>query len=233
MDNRSLSNKDILKHFGGIHANSLNNIFQDRECDYEIETIGPSHYYSPENLHEVLKETSSKLIVISLNAQSILAKFNSLEIMLDILNKQNIWPDVILIQESWLKNDDFLQLIQMEGYTCISQSYKCSNHGGLVTYVKSKYSKKILDICPESLAWEGLFVEISSQTDKNSKFIAGNIYKPPRDNNNYENIQNFIHKFEPVVNFLNNSKLEYLIGGDWNINLLKQMRDLPFLIFST
>ena len=52
--------------------------------------------------------------------------------MLEIMNQQNIWPDVILIQESWLRDDDYLNMIQIEGYTCINQGYKCSRHGGLV-----------------------------------------------------------------------------------------------------
>ena len=165
MDKNSLSKNDILKNFGGIDENSLNNIFQNRDCDYELETIGCSQYNSPENLPETLKENTSKFIVLSLNVQSILAKFSSLDVMLDILNEQHIYPDILLLQESWMKNDDLLHLIQIEGYTCINQGYKCSTHGGLITYVKSKYSTKILEICPDSQSWEGLFVEITSETD--------------------------------------------------------------------
>ena len=141
--------------------------------------------------------------------------------MLHILDEQNIKPDVLLLQETWLQNDDRLSIIQLDGYTCINQGYKCSRHGGLITYVKSKFDVNVLDICPESQIWEGLFIEILMNDKSKSKIIVGNVYKPPRNNNNYENIQNFISEFEPVINNLNNSKVEYLIGGDWNINLLK------------
>ena len=106
-------------------------------------------------------------------------------------------------------------------YTCINQGYKVSCHGGLITYVKTKYDVKILDICPNSQIWEGLFIELQLKEDNKSKLIVGNVYKPPRNNNNNENIQKFIDDFEPVLNHLNNTKTEYLIGGDWNINLLK------------
>ena len=216
-----LKKDNILKNFGGENLNSLSNILQDIENDYEVDTIGSSQYYSPENLPPDIQNNPSHLITISLNAQSILAKFGNFEVMLNVLNDQNIWPDVILIQESWLKNDDFIHMVQIEGYTCINQGYKCSSHGGLITYIKSKFSTKILNICPESNIWEGLFFEISLESDKKSKFIVGNIYKPPRDNNNYQNIQNFISEFDPVLTYLKNSKSECMIGGDWNINLLK------------
>merc|ERR1712208_115381 len=56
-------------------------------------------------------ENGTNLLTISLNAQSILAKFGNFEAMLHILNDQNIKPDVILVQESRLANDDRLSLI--------------------------------------------------------------------------------------------------------------------------
>ena len=141
--------------------------------------------------------------------------------MLHTLNEQNIKPDVLLLQETWLQNDDQLSMLQIDGYTCINKGYKCSHHGGLITYVKSKFEVNVLHICPELQIWDGLFTEIVIKDNSKSKIIVGNVYKPPRDNNNYSNIQNFISEFEPVINYLNNSKVEYLIGGDWNINLLK------------
>ena len=221
MDNNPLTEENILLHFGGTKQNSLSRILQEIENDFELDTIGHSKYYNLEHLPSDIQENAANLLVLSLNAQSILAKFSSYEIMLQALFEQDIRPDILLIQESWLKNDDFLHLVQIDGYTCISQGYKCSRHGGLITYINSKFSTKILDICPDSQIWEGLFVEISLNDNKEIKYIIGNIYKPPRDNNNYQNIQNFISEFDPVLNYLNRSKTECIIGGDWNINLLK------------
>ena len=117
--------------------------------------------------------------------------------MLHALKDQHIQPDIVLFQESWLKNDDQLSILQIEGYNCINQALKCSQHGGLMTYVKSKFEVNVLDICPESQIWEGLFTEIHIKDDCKSKIIVGNVYKPPRDNNNYLNIQTFINEFEP------------------------------------
>ena len=166
-------------------------------------------------------ETPSNLLVISLNTQSILSKFGSIDVMLHTLNEQNIIPDVLLFQETWLENDDRLSMLQLEGYTCINQGYTVSRHGGLITYIKSKLEFNILDICPKSQIWEGLFTEIVIDDKCESTLIVGNVYKPPHNNNNNDNINKFIEEFEPILNYLNNSKAEYMIGGDWNINLLK------------
>ena len=221
MDRSHLKKEDILKNFGGAYTNSLKNILQNVENDREIETVIPSQYYTLENMPTQICETDSNFLILSLNTQSISSKFGSIEIMMHTFRERNINPDVLLFQESWVGNDDRLSMLQLEGYTCINQGYKVSCHGGLITYVKTKYDVKILDICPNSQIWEGLFIELQLKEDNKSKLIVGNVYKPPRNNNNNENIQKFIDEFEPVLNHLNNTKTEYLIGGDWNINLLK------------
>lgn len=216
-----LCKENILKNFGGSSINSLDAILPCVKDENEIDTIKCSQYYSLNSLPPVIHDNPTNLLVLSLNAQSILAKFSSFEVMLKSLKEQDVHPDIILIQESWLENDNFLNLLQLDGYNCINQGYRCSRHGGLITYIKCKFEAKILNICPMSNIWEGLFVEIKLKDKKKSRYIIGNIYKPPRNNNNNENIQTFISEIEPVLNYLNDTKAEVLIGGDWNINLLK------------
>ena len=55
---------------------------------------------------------------------------------------------------------------------------------------------------------------------KNS-IIVGNIYKPPNDNNNCDNVKGFVSELELILSDLNNTNSEVLICGDYNINLLK------------
>ena len=49
-------------------------------------------------------------------------------------------------------------------------------------YVHSKYKYVSLDYYTESNIWEGLFVEVSGNSLE-SNIIIGNIYKPPKNNN--------------------------------------------------
>ena len=50
--------------------------------------------------------------------------------------------------------------------------------------------------------------------------IVGNIYKPPKDNYNIENINAFTTDIENVIHELNRKNSEILIAGDYSINLL-------------
>ena len=82
MDTPQIEN--ILDNFGGTDINSLKDLLQDIENDFEIETIKASPYYTLENLPTDIRTNSSNLLVLSLNTQSILAKISSLNIMLSI-----------------------------------------------------------------------------------------------------------------------------------------------------
>ena len=51
--------------------------------------------------------------------------------------------------------------------------------------------------------------------------IIGNIYKPPKNNNNNDNIQQFMNELDPVLTKLDSDNKHILLAGNSNINLLK------------
>ena len=107
--------------------------------------------------------------------------------MILILSNQGIHIDVICIQESHL-DDSFkpdTACIQIEGFDCIPQGKYCGQKGGLITYVKSSFDNSKFCIDQKSDIWEGLYVEVKNNDD--FRIIVGNIYKPPRNNNNNAN----------------------------------------------
>ena len=112
-------------------------------------------------------------------------------------------------------------LVAIDGYNCIHQSKRaeCNNHGGLITYVDNKYEVDRLDIKNDSSLWENLFVSIKG-TGHNKDVIVGNIYKPPKDNYNIENINTFTTEIENVIHELDSRNSEIIIAGDYNMNLL-------------
>ena len=87
-------------------------------------------------------------------------------------------------------------------------------------YVRSDYTIRELISVKNSVAWEGLFIEISKEAST-EKLVLGNIYKPPKQNNNLENIQLFSNELIPILNQIKNNKQDFLLAGDFNINLLK------------
>ena len=98
--------------------------------------------------------------------------------------------------------------------------------GGLAIYVDKHYtiSERNSD-CIKTNTCEGMFVEISG-SNINHKILLGNIYKPPRNNNNHENIETFITDIEPTIQKLCSSFSDIIIAGDFNISLL-QINDRP------
>ena len=94
--------------------------------------------------------------------------------------------------------------------------------GGLVTYLKPNLSATKIDICSDATVFEGLVLKIENLDDKDMpSIIVSNIYKPPHNNNNRENIEQFIKEVSPLIKYVNDTNIEALFGGDFKINILK------------
>ena len=126
---------DILGSIGGLRNNSLNHIlhantFENNEnLDYEVTTIKHSPYVDHLEFLKSFKEKQDEFCILSLNIQSLNAKFDELVILLHSLT--NCKFSAICIQETWLTDKSDLSLFKIDGYNCISQSKICSAHGGL------------------------------------------------------------------------------------------------------
>ena len=51
--------------------------------------------------------------------------------------------------------------------------------------------------------------------------VLGNIYRPPRNNNNNESIDRFMNEFNPIIDTINNFNCDAMLVGDFNIDLLR------------
>ena len=223
---KSLSANDILNNFGGAACNMLETVpntfssYEERtQNDDEIRYIHHSPYYAPDNMPDCLK-SKHDFNILCLNTGSLLAKIDELKIFIKTCESQDIVFDCICIQESWLQENQCLDLIQLDGYNCYSQGRHCSTKGGLVTYVRSEYESKIFLQCASSNIWEGLFLDISKE-NSSFRIIVGNIYKPPKGNNNNDNISQVIMELEPILEILDNINCDLVMAGDYNIDLIE------------
>ena len=123
-----------------------------------------------------------------------------------------------------------LHSLQLDGYNIFHVKATSSTHGGVVRYVDYSYDVTIKARVNNSDLWDGLFLEITHEELKN-KIIVGNIYKPPKDNNNCANVKGFVSELEPILSDLSNTYSEVLICGDYNINLLKLNYEQHFSYF--
>ena len=77
--------------------NDLANLIDADEENGEIKMINHSPYYSLETVPQLLRSPENSFTMLSLNVQSINAKFSQLEIILAQLSVENITTDSIYI----------------------------------------------------------------------------------------------------------------------------------------
>ena len=150
----------LLNRRGGIESNILEKVVEsitaeDEEVN-EMDMIGHSQYYNPYQPPKSLAESTSVIKILSLNRESINAKFAQLEILIDWWGDQGLYFDVICLQESWLKSGH--EQFNISGYNLINQYKCCSEHGSLMIYVISDLKTRVLKQITDSDLWEGIFV---------------------------------------------------------------------------
>ena len=70
--------------------------------NFEIPNIGHSAYIDTSELTKYLEDHKNEFTVLSLNIQSIIAKFNSLYALLVELAPKELYFSAICLQESWI-----------------------------------------------------------------------------------------------------------------------------------
>ena len=156
--------------------------------------------------------------ILSLNCQSLPAKIDNLTVLLETI-ATDFKVSAICLQETWLSNDSDTSLFELYGYKLISAGKFCSVHSGLMIYLSDEYNFKCLNLHEQSSIWDGLFIEVYGKPLNRKKLVIGNIYRPPRET--IENYHTFSSELAPILTFLNKSKCEVVIAGDFNIDLLK------------
>ena len=201
MDNHE---ENILKQFGGSNVNDLNNILQingEDENDDSKLFSQKSPYIDINELSSYLENCKGQFSVLSLNVQSIRAKFDPLLAVLTDLTSHNLYFSAICLQETWQNENDNLSMFDLPDYQMVSQGKICIGHGGLITYIHKEFTWTKIPLYESSNIWEGLFLDVRSN-DMHKKITLGNIYKPPRNNNNNTNIETFTNQLSPTISQL-------------------------------
>ena len=208
-----------------------NNIINEDSDPDDIDLIHHSPYNSPCQMPNHIKFREGFFGVLSLNAQSIQAKFsNYLSIhSINAFTKYIDFP-VICIQETWLNDNSRLPLVSLNGYQTFHSNASSSTHGGFITYVDEKYDVSVIKKIEMSTTWNGLFLKLKHEEMQN-EVIIGNLYKPPRNSNNIANIRAIIEEIEPILQDLNSHDSEVFICGDFNTNILKMNDEKHFADF--
>ena len=132
--------KLILSNFGGKAKNKLLNILPENAI-----SILESPYYATDDISTLFGNKFNQFLILSLNCQSLNAKFDRINIFLETLQKQNVIFGAICLQETWLGEHTDLSLFQIDNYFRINQFKQCSEHGGLLIYLHNSYDFEIFN----------------------------------------------------------------------------------------
>ena len=198
------------------------------DTENEIELIEHSNYYTDDEFVNNIQITESKIKMLSLNCQSINAKFAKLKTFLAAINEYTD-ISIICLQETWGHEDVDMSFYNLPNYSMVYENRRLSAHGGLLIYIRNdfSYTKLNLDnrITETSNVFESLVIEVWRKSCKYNKFVIGSIYRIPSYSTT--DLNTFTEEFITLLNALRNkSKFVYLCG-DYNIDLLKIHRNNP------
>ena len=214
----------ILKEYGGKIGNDLNSLLSTHDYEEDIDLSSFSPYITVEQLPPFVSQIADNLTILTLNCQCINSKFDDLCIVLDELYKSNGFKfSVINIQETWIKKEidgspPDVSMYKLPGYQTFSVGASCSSKGGLLCYVLDSIDTSMKLTVDNCNTWEGIFLNLDLGSES---LILGNIYRPPRLNNNNTSVSNFLREFKPIVEKVSKTNKNVVITGDFNIDLLK------------
>ena len=228
MDNQGNNTHTFINNTTFSHENSLTHLLDTDEPEVEVANIKLSEYTDINTLSESLRSAKSSLSILSLNSQSLNAKFDDFQIAIEQLNRNN-QISVICIQETWLSSESPTSLFDLPNYQLISRGKYCSNHGGLITYIHNDFNWEPVSIKDQTTGWENLFIKISQNSQNSKKYFIGNIYRLPSETVN--DLQTFNDEFLETLEILQSKRLQVYLCGDYNINLLKVYKKDQYNIF--
>ena len=173
-----------------------------------------SPYYTNDEFVNVLKDKTGSFSLISLNTQSLNAKFTQLKTYIEFYKQNDLTINAFCLQETWLSDDSDTSLLQLEDYNLITKGKACSAHGGVGIYLHKSFDYEVLHIT-ESENWDGIAISVNVNS---KQVIIINIYRPPRSS--VEAIKMFSDEITDLFDNFKNSK-NVIVTGDFNIDLIK------------
>ena len=214
----------FIHNIGLNEENSLSYLLDkiSPEIENETDLLEHSKYYNDADFKSVLHNANSKISMLSLNCQSINAKYDKLKLFLDDVNKDH--PiSAICIQESWGHEEMEMSYFSLPNYSMVFKNRRLSTHGGLMMYIHDDFAYKELSneivISQESNLFESTFVELWRKSCSYQKYILGNVYRLPLYG--IDDLTSFTNEFTTLLNLLKTRSNFIYLCGDYNIDILK------------
>ena len=133
LDDNNLTSQNSLSH-------SLD--FND---DYTDLTDCMQHSNNYSKLDFMNKLNTNFCAIMSLNCQSLHAKFSQIELLVDTFTENNTPIQVLCLQETWFENSELIDLglYQIENYHLVTKNRYARAHGGLTLYIFRNWNYKV------------------------------------------------------------------------------------------
>ena len=208
----------------------LSCIIGTNDHDNQTEIINPSKYYEIDTIDAFLNSLPKKygLSIFNNNARSLLNSIEQYKYLFQLLKQDhNFSFDIIAFEETWLdKNNE--NLAHIPQYTPIFKHRTPCRGGGIAIFVKDDLRFSIrndLNV-PDHLL--NLFDIVFIEVVVNSQVvIIAILYRSPSFNS-IPQMQEFI---EQTVGIINRERKQFILLGDFNINLLSYNKSRETTLF--
>ncbi len=211
---------DAIRSIRNVSENSVSERDLATSAEIDEDEPNPQCYYLDEDqIHEIgLFHGTKDLTIFHNNVGSLSKNVKKIE---DLFRDQQKLPDIMGVTETrLLDNKDIPANIELTGYDFEHCPTKTSA-GGAGIYIANYLDYEIrndlnlnLERCED--IWVNLKLKKKSKNDKTDELVVGVIYRHPGSQ-----IKEFENKICSIVNALNQSKSNFVIVGDININSLK------------
>jgi Reverse transcriptase (RNA-dependent DNA polymerase) len=171
-----------------------------------------------------MRRLDDEILVLCLNARSIVNKFSLLELYLFTdLGEKKVWPNVIFVSETHLQSTSHFSSYDLVGYKAFHFPRPSREGGGISFYIKNDLSQFVSDV--ERIAVreiQFLLIKLSH----NNITLCG-VYRPPT-NANFSILEEFFDNYELIA-----SRNRIIFCGDFNINLLDPTLGIFFTTLAT
>ena len=198
------SNNDLDLYDNNIYLDDFVELANSFQCEY----------FTEDSFCQMINENfTNDLLFMSLNLQSLAAKYINLTNFFDFLNKSSIQPDFFVFQECWKISKD---VFDIPGYNLFHHSRESRNGGGVGCYVKSEYVCKVIE--NDRFFVENVFecLVLNVEIPNVRSCIVVSLYRPP----GLENMDSFFEYLIYLIEKLDEYKLPVYLFTDSNINLM-------------
>jgi hypothetical protein len=180
------------------------------------------HYFTSDTFNENYSESSSDLTLIHTNIQSFFGEDHH-DQFCTLMGSLNVSFDILCFSETWLK-ENTKDLISFPNYRPFHLTRERCRGGGVSVFVSDRCNSSIaLNGCRCNANIEALFVDIKYC---NKNITVGVVYKSPLADNTL-----FLSELEQLITTLNVNKDQFVVCGDFNLDLLNYLNHNPTLQF--